>query len=180
MAFGRLVRQLSHQTTHLQLFLAHRRALVDYAAPIVGCRARAEDVVQEAFIRFSSVEGRPRGAAIVHPVGYLYRIVRNLAFDWSRRLSAEVAPVQPDRLHAIPAETPSVEQALLYRDQLRVLAEALAELPERTRIAFDMHRLQGRTLQEVADRLGISVVRAHQLVKQAVLHGARELDRRDD
>jgi DNA-directed RNA polymerase specialized sigma subunit len=39
-----------------------------------------------------------------------------------------------------------------------------------------MYRLQGRTLQQVADSLSISVVRAHQLVKEAILHGARRLD----
>jgi DNA-directed RNA polymerase specialized sigma24 family protein len=35
----------------LALFLAHRSALVGYATPILKCRARAEDVVQEAYIR---------------------------------------------------------------------------------------------------------------------------------
>lgn len=60
-----------------------------------------------------------------------------------------------------------------------MLAEALAELPPRTRLAFDMHRIEGRGLQEVADHLGVSVVRAHQLVKDALRHAARRLDALD-
>lgn len=167
------------ESAHLQLFLTHRAALVDYAAPIVGCRVQAEDIVQEAYLRFSAVASGPRGESIVHPTSYLYRIVRNLALDWIRRLAVEAPLPASDKLEALSARTPTAEQTLLYRDELRVLAEALAELPERTRIAFNMHRLEGRTLQEVAAFLGVSVVRAHQLVKQAVLHGARKLDERE-
>jgi len=172
---------VDEKPSHLQIYLLHRAALVDYAAPIVGCRARAEDVVQEAYIRFSQTEGRPsRDGGIARPVAYLYRIVRNLAIDLARRLATEVPDSAPEAVARLVADAPSAEQTVLYRNELRVLAEALADLPERTRVAFDMHRLQGRTLQEVADHLGISVVRAHQLVRDAVLHAARRLDDDDD
>ena len=33
------------------LFVEHRRSLIDYATRIVGSRAHAEDVVQEAWLR---------------------------------------------------------------------------------------------------------------------------------
>jgi RNA polymerase sigma-70 factor (ECF subfamily) len=172
---------LTENPSLLRLYLTHRAALVDYAAPIVGCRARAEDVVQEAYIRFSQAgAGRTRGEAITYPVSYLYRIVRNLAIDLSKRLKAEAPMPEAGAVEWLPADTPSVEQSLLYRDELRILAEALADLPERTRTAFDMHCLQGRTLEAVGAHLGVSVVRVHQLVKDAVLHGARKLDGQED
>jgi len=165
----------------LALYVAHRGALVKYANGIVGDRAHAEDVVQEAYIRFSATgrEGRPR-EPIAHPVSYLYRIVRNLAFDWVKRASSEGTSVQSETLERLANDAPTAEDILFYRDELRMVAEALAELPERTRIAFNMVRLEGRTLREVADCLGVSIVRAHQLVKEAVLHGSRKLDERDD
>ena len=168
-----------------ELYLRHRGALIEYALPIVGCRAKAEDVVQEAFVRFSArrgtadlakgANGHPR-QPIAHPVSYLYRIVRNLAIDWIRRPAETLEVGDVDGLAAFPAKTATPEQTLLQRDELRILAEALAELPERTRTAFDMHRLQGRSLKEVADHLGVSVVRAHQLVKDALRHAAARLD----
>ena len=80
-----------------------------------------------------------------------------------------------DAVAEIACDQPSAEVVLLHRDELRVLAAALAELPERTRLAFNMHRLEGRPLREVADRLGISITRAQQLVKAAMVHGARRL-----
>ena len=158
-----------------QLYLSHRAALVDYATPIVGCRSRAEDVVQEAFIRF----GRRRKEPIVRPVSYLYRIVRNLALDWRRHPEASVEAVDPVNLDRLPSAATTPERAAIDRDQLRVLAEALCELPERTRIAFNMHRLEGRSLKEIADHLGVSVVRAHQLARDAIRHGAERLDADD-
>jgi RNA polymerase sigma-70 factor (ECF subfamily) len=162
----------------LSIYLAHRRALVNYASGIIGSRTHAEDVVQEAYIRFSAAgkEGR-RGASIERPVNYLYRIVRNLALDWTRRASREtLASTDTGEIAVTASDAPSTEEILLYRDELRIVAEALLELPERTRLAFNMVRLEGRSLQEAADRLGVSAVRVHQLVKEAVLHGARKLD----
>ena len=171
-----------------ELYHLHRGALVDYALPIVGCRAKAEDIVQEAFIRFSARKGTAelglgaagnRRQAIAHPVSYLYRIVRNLAIDWIRRPAESLEIGDVDGLAAVPDKTATPEQTVLQRDELRILAEALAELPERTRTAFDLHRLQGRSLKEVANHLGVSVVRAHQLVKDALRHAAARLDAED-
>jgi len=168
---------LSRDTDILALFIAHRGDLVKYASRITGDPVHAEDVVQEAYLRFSAAGDD--GSQIANPVGYLYRIVRNLALDWIRRPAVRTAVQDDGALDRLPAATPSAEQTLVHRDELRVLAEALAELPERTRTAFNMHRLEGRTLQDVADHLGVSVVRAHQMVKQAILHGARRLDEQD-
>ncbi len=156
----------------LALYLSLRAALVNYANGIVGDRAQAEDVVQEAYIRFTAAEA----TAITHPASYLYRIVRNVALDWVRRPTTESLSALPDQAEGIAHDVPTAEHVVLYRDELRVLGQALAELPERTRRAFTLYRLEGLTLQQVADQLGISVVRAHQLVKDAILHGSRRLD----
>lgn len=164
---------MKYDVNTLEVYLAHRTALIDYAAPIVGCRARAEDVVQEAWLRFVTLPDRDD---VAQPVGYLYRIVRNLALDWARRLSTERRSVGD---HAVvnPAPlTPSAEHEALYRDQLRVVAETLAGLPARTRIAFEMRRLGGFTLREIAAELGISITLAHQLVREALIRCAERLD----
>ena len=155
------------------LFVEHRGSLVNYANGIVRDRAGAEDVVQEAYLRFSAAT---RTDNVANPVGYLYRIVRNLAVDWVRRTSVEATKAAGPAPESIASDAPNAERVLFYRDELRVVADALAELPERTQIAFRMYRLEGLTLQAIADHLGVSVVRTHQLVKEAILHAARRLD----
>jgi len=178
---------LKHDPAKLRLFLAHRTALIDYATPIVGDRAQAEDVVQEAWLRFEGSEARSQRQAdadpvtIAQPAGYLYRIVRNLALDWTRKLASERRSQQNsfdmDSLtRQMDGTTP--EATILHRDTLRLVAAAMAELPDRNRLAFEMHRFGGCTFQEIAERLGISLGLAHKLVRDAVSHcAARSLQR---
>jgi RNA polymerase sigma factor (sigma-70 family) len=161
------------------LFIEHRGSLVDYATRIVGSRAHAEDLVQEAWLRFDEVA---RQRLLDEPLGYLYRIVRNLALDGRRRTALEgqiVGGGANDALFAIsPAVEPTPEAVALHREELRLLMAALDELPERTRIAFEMHRFGGCKLREIAEFLEISLPWAQRLVADGLLHCRRRLKRK--
>ena len=170
---------MKQNASKLNLFLAHRRSLIDYATPIVGDRADAEDVVQEAWLRFEDMLARPGAApdTIRQPAGYLYRIVRNLAVDWARKLATERRHHQASGTLDQLADQPdriSPEATALHRDTLRRVAAAVTQLPERNRIAFEMHRFGGHTFQEIADHLGISLGHAHGLVRDAVSYCAAQ------
>jgi len=152
------------------LFTEHRRSLVEYAAGIVGSRTQAEDVVQEAWLRFDQAS---RQQFLREPLGYLYRIVRNLALDGQRRamLEGRIFSGNVEKVVAVlPDAQPSAETIALHKDELRALREALAELPERTRIAFEMHRLGGCKLREIASFLNISTPMAQLLVMDGLQH----------
>ena len=57
---------LKHDPAKLRLFLAHRTALIDYATPIVGDRAQAEDVVQgDVYNTISDTEFRQGDFTVV-------------------------------------------------------------------------------------------------------------------
>jgi RNA polymerase sigma factor (sigma-70 family) len=172
---------LQRDDRKLSLFLTHRGALVDYAAPIVGCRSRAEDVVQEAFLRFAPEKPAPvkpdaPGRVIDHPIAYLYRMVRNLALNGRRRESGEQRSHDDERTHWMAPATPRTpEQEAIHAQEVAHVAAALADLPENARIAVEMHRFGGCTLQEVADHLGVSVPTAHRLVRDALVKIALRL-----
>ena len=163
------------QDSNLDLYLAHRGALVNYAHGIVGDATHAEDVVQEAWLRFgAAAKGRP----LEDPVGYLYRIVRNLAIDSYRRRQREERVVEPnaeETARTTSDESPSPEAAVAAKDELRLLSEAMAELPERTRIALEMRRFGGCKLKDIAAHLGISVTLAHELVAEGIAHCRRRV-----
>ena len=165
---------MSPPDSALTTYIEHRDRLLSYANRIVRDRACAEDVVQEAWLRFAA--RRAEDGQIAQPLAYLYTIVRNLALNWTQRAANHGPVALPEpAMENVAADEPSVERVLYYRDELRVLQEAIAELPERTQTAFYLYRIDGCTLQQVANRLGVSVVRAHQLVKEAGLHAARRL-----
>ncbi len=154
----------------LTIFSENRRALIDYAAGIVGSRAQAEDLVQEAWVRFDEATGRQ---FLNEPLNYLYRIVRNLALDGKRRLDVEKRIFKgsaEEAIAAFPDARPTAEAVVVHKDDLRLLQEALRELPNRTHVAFEMHRLKGCKLHEIAAVLGISVTAAQLLVMDGLEH----------
>nr|WP_269111322.1 sigma-70 family RNA polymerase sigma factor [Acetobacter senegalensis] len=161
----------------LALYSTYRRDLVNYANSFTGDMARAEDIVQEAWLRLQDAAQKQ---GFRSPRSYLYSIVRNLALDGRRREKRErmVVVSQPlDTVAEISADRqPSVDQVLLHRDEMERLYAALAELPERTRIAFEMHRFGERKLREIAAFLDVSVAKAHTLVVDALEHCKERLD----
>ncbi|KJE34358.1 RNA polymerase subunit sigma24 [Thalassospira sp. HJ] len=162
---------MGKQPSSIDIFVTHRRALLNYASSIVGSRAHAEDVVQEAWLRFDEASS---GKFLEDSTSYLFRIVRNLAFDGQRRLKREGQVITDDDFEAaanMPANSaPSPEMVALYKDEYALVMEALAELPERTRMAFEMHRFGGAKLREIALALDISLPLAHRLVADALQH----------
>lgn len=130
-------------------------------------------------MRLSSRDAK--GQEIGHPLSYLYTIVRNLALDWGKRRVREV-PQSPASViwQALPAAAPTAEDVVLQRDEFRALLGAIQELPERTQLAFRMYKLEERPLQEVADRLKLSVPRTHQIVAEALAHAMQRLLGDDD
>lgn len=163
-----VVGRLREQQRRLDLYLTNRSALIDFAAPIVGDRARAEDVVQEAWLRFGGTAPVERGS-VAQPLSYLYRIVRNLAIDLSRRSGREMrGPDVETILEQTPDSQPGPDAQLAGREQIGLVVAALGGLSERTRRAFHLHRFEGKTYAEIARTLGVSQGTAHNLVSEAV------------
>ncbi len=152
------------------IFMEHRGSLIAYATTIVGSRAQAEDLVQEAWVR---LEEAAQQRFVSEPLAYLYKIIRNLATDGQRdgareRRLLEQGSEGPVALSGTPSASP--ETIALYKDELRALDDALSELPKRTRIAVEMHRLGGYKLREIAAFLNISLPLAHRLVAEGLEH----------
>lgn len=153
-----------------EVYQTHRRALLKYAYGITGSQSHAEDVVQEAWLRLSEARARKE---VQEPLRYLYRIVRNLSVDLLRRDVREGvhAGVDLDLAARIVADdAPSPERAAIGREDIRLVAAALAELPDRQRRAIEMYRLGEYKLREIADRLGVSVSLVHHLIVEGIAH----------
>ena len=160
----------------LALYIAHRQRLVTVASGIVGDAWRAEDVVQEAFLRFRKVAA---DQIPDEPVGYLYRVVRNLALDRRRRQTLEdryvAATGMDEMLQAVPGSAPTPEDEAIAREGLRNVMAAMDELPDRARLILEMHRIGGFTMKEIAKHVGSSVSMTQVLLKQAIVHLQRRL-----
>ncbi|MFT8932197.1 MAG: sigma-70 family RNA polymerase sigma factor [Acetobacter syzygii] len=169
---------LDSEKDNLSLFVQNRKRLVDYATTVTGTTTQSEDIVQEAWVRFSTVSQADPNF-VREPLRYLFRIVRNIALDGRRahisRSRYVISDNGSETTHLQPDERAVPEVEILHRQQLAIVRDALAELPERTRIAVELHRLEGLKTREVAARLGISVTRAHTLIAEGVAHCRRRL-----
>lgn len=155
------------KTYLLTAFFSQRSALINAVAPIVGCRHWAEDVVQDTFVKINQMPSVP--ADIRQPENYLHRMVRNLALDKTRRLTLE-RQYHTDEEAGVnePSPVASPEKKLVDIGELQTVANALDELPERTRRAFEMHRIQGMTQKQIADELSVSTTLVNFMIRDAL------------
>jgi RNA polymerase sigma-70 factor (ECF subfamily) len=126
----------------------HGAALVLLASHWVPSRADAEDVVQEAFVRF----WRSR-TSVLDPVAYLYASVKHCALDWQRsrqrRQQRELAVARPE-VESLFAR--SVEQ-----DERRSAIEAaLRRLPTNQAEVLVMKIWGGLSFPQIAAALETS------------------------
>jgi len=114
-------------------------------------RADAEDVVQESFLSALDHIGSFEAG---HPFGpWVYRIAMNRALSMRRSRGRRRTDTIPEQIaSAEPSPLVTVAQADVFA-QLRA---ALAELPERQRVSFELHELDGFSVEEVARMFGVN------------------------
>jgi RNA polymerase sigma factor (sigma-70 family) len=140
------VQEESHlHRTVVELYRARFDRLAAEAERLVGRRAVAEDLVQEAFLRL--LGDPPHDEA--RTLAWLRVVIRRLAVDWlrdERRTGADTG--QDVRL------SPSAEETALRGLEREALETALASLPDRDRRALWL-RHSGHSYREIGAALGI-------------------------
>lgn len=129
----------------------------------------AEDLTQDVFVRLLQRRQKPSGAEeLGEAAPFLLRIARNLLIDqWRRERLLPRVDLASGDLTQIADPVPLAEQRQYDRQRLERTAEALAAMPDRTRRAFHLHRVEGRTIAEVGAELGVSTTRAWGLIHEA-------------
>jgi RNA polymerase sigma-70 factor (ECF subfamily) len=126
------------------------------------------DMVQESFTR---LVGSMAKSALPSPAAYLQRIARNLVYDRSKRMETRLAAFHlPIGEGCEPAVEADQAHQIEANDVMRVYRRALAELPERTREVFLLHRVEELTYKEIGERLGIAVPTVQYHVARALAH----------
>lgn len=134
------------------LFHRHRDRLWAVALRTTGDREDAADALQEAMLSAHRNAARFRGESAV--TTWLHRIVVNACVDRMRRRQAQRTvplPGQDDpRSYGEPAAAP------VDHDTTMVVRTALAQLPLEQRASLVLVDLQGHSIAEVAEMLGVA------------------------
>ncbi|HXK20787.1 MAG TPA: RNA polymerase sigma factor [Polyangiaceae bacterium] len=123
----------------------------------LGSLSRAEDLVQQTFLRMHRARGSFVSGSAVLP--WAFAIARRLLIDELRRSRRHA--LAPEQAIADEVTRPSPDpgaQDLLEADELaRRLQQRLSALPATQREAFELTRLQGLSHGEAAQVLGMTV-----------------------
>jgi RNA polymerase sigma-70 factor (ECF subfamily) len=156
-------------TTSSTLFEEHRAALLGAAYRIVGTRTEAEDVLQDAWLRWRAVDA----STVADPRSYMFRLVTNAAIDQLRRArvrrEAYVGPWLPEPVATEPAADAGSEAELAESLSVGLLL-VLESLAPAERAVFVLHEAFGFPYAEVATMLGRTEHAVRQLAYRARTH----------
>ena len=149
--------------------LVHERALRGYLSRFFKNVADIEDVVQETYARLLALNDSA-SSAVRNWHAFLFTSARNVALDRLRRARV----VSLDALAEMGSfdvldQMPPADEALNARQELALLARAIASLPDRCREVVTLRKLYGLSQKEIAQRLHI----AESTVEKHVAYGVR-------
>ena len=145
-----------------ELFDLYSDKMYRLAVSIVGDENDAEDVVQEAFIKFFEKIETFEGRSTIGT--WLYQVTHNASIDRVRRKKsgtllesdlpeAEDGLPMPERIASWDA---SVTELYDQQELLELLDAAMQSLPEKLRGAFFLRDIEEMSTEETAEILGIS------------------------
>ncbi len=134
-----------------ELARRHLPVMLGVARRILGNAAEAEDVAQEAMLRVWTQAPRWQPLALFRT--WLSRVVVNLCLDRKRK----AAWVELEAAGEIADPAPHAGEAAEAAERERLLAAAIAQLPERQRAAIVLSYTEGMSNAEVAEILDSTV-----------------------
>jgi RNA polymerase sigma-70 factor (ECF subfamily) len=155
------------------IFEQLRRRLFSVAYRMTGTKADAEDVVQEAYLRWH----RTNTKEVHSPEAWLVSAVTRLSIDRLRKASVEreayTGPWLPEPLFGSPSRSPE-EQLELASDLSIAFMVLLERLAPVERAAFLLHDVFDCDYPEIA-----RILRKSEAACRQIVHRARERVRRD-
>lgn len=147
-------------------FEAVRPQLLSVAYRLTGIFADAEDVVQDAWLRFDGADGD-----IADPRAWLTTVVSRLALDRlrsaARRREAYVGQWLPEPMVTGCDDADPLSVVVAHEDARYAAMVLLERLSPDQRVAFVLHDGFAVPFAEVADVLGTSAAAARQLASRA-------------
>jgi len=150
-------------------YTQNRSELIAHANRIVKDKAKAEEITQEALVKFMLAS--PELSSESHALSYLHRTIENLCIDLFR------AENRRPNLVAIEDATAEVESAwqvsgdhsivISAAEDAAIIRQALSLLSNAERAALVMWEVEGRSTKEIAKELGIKESAVRHTVSRA-------------
>jgi RNA polymerase sigma factor (sigma-70 family) len=154
------------------LFRENNRSLISFLLAHVSSEQEAKEVAQEAYVKLLQLD-QPEAISFLRT--YLFRTAINLAIDRNRRRGRMERYERLD-LFDEWSEHSSVEHAVLAKQEINLLEQAIEELKYKCRRALVLHRIQEHSIAEVANEMGLTPRMVRSYVARAVFYCRLRLD----
>ena len=150
-------------------YIQNRSELIAHANRIVKDKAKAEEITQEALVKF--MLAAPELSSYDHALSYLHRTIENLCIDLFRAENRRPNLVALDDATAEVESTWQVSgdhsQAISSAEDAAIIRQALSLLSPAERAALVMWEVEGRSTAEIAKELGIKESAVRHTVSRA-------------
>jgi RNA polymerase sigma-70 factor (ECF subfamily) len=151
----------------------HTNAVYRLACRMTGNAHDAEDVVQETFLRafkrLADFEARAQFGSWLHRIAAncAYDLLRTRVRDQARRVPAETDEGDPIE-HTLPSPAPGPERLAAGGELRQRVQAAMRRMSALERSAFTLRHLEGRSIAEIEQALGLDTSAAKQSIFRAV------------
>ena len=153
------------ESSFVRLFNTAVRDLRFYLRRTLRREDDADEIAQEAMLRIWNARA---SVSMDGARPLLFRIASNLAIDRLRERQRWRWRFTDIDETPEPAETVSAERTVAAREELAIVAAAIAALPGNCRTAFVLSRIDGKKHAEIAAEMGISKSMVEKHVAEAV------------
>jgi len=162
--------------TDAEMFQSYRPLLFSIAYRMLGSASEADDVLQDAYLRYASAPAQP----IRSPKAYLSTIVTRLCLDRLKSARAEreqyLGPWLPEPV--LTVDDADMQRAVERRESITLAFLVLLEsLTPQERAVFLLRAVFEYEYDEIAGILGISAANCRQLFHRAKAHIAERRPR---
>lgn len=141
------------QTAYRSLFEQYYVALCQFARRYIDDQETREDIVQDVF--FTIWEKRKTISPTISARNYLVTCVRNLCLNYLRDQGYK-QDYETNIQKRIPAYVENQDDIYTLQELRELLNKTLAKLPPEYRLAFEMNRFENKSIEEIAEIMGVS------------------------
>jgi RNA polymerase sigma-70 factor (ECF subfamily) len=139
-----------------ELFVLHAAAVRRLLTSVVGPAADLDDLTQEVFLQVHRSLGRFRRDSRFST--WLHRVTVNTAISHLRRPRGRAWPTEPATLDTLAVERGAdAHGTFVGREMVRRLYRILDGLTPKRRAAYALFEIEGRSISEVAEIIGVPV-----------------------
>lgn len=141
------------QSAFKEIFYRYKDKLFSYCYRFTKTETIAEEIVHDVFLKIWTEREQ------INPdlsfSSYLYTITHNHALNFLKKAAADIS-LRGKLFYYFEQYHRQPEDQLIYNDLVGIVQQAVALLPPRRRLIYEMSREQAMNDEEIANRLSIS------------------------